>query len=208
MKTRLFATLGHRIAKTAAFTLFISLAVPVFAQTRMVNMSPAIAASSTNTQLPKGTKVIASVSLDGQPVTRMYAQTEYGKTCLYIEHGRQSFTTVDISKKQNPQVVNHELGKIEPARYEQLFEGGSIEVSPLSQVNAGFDNVGGRGMRSILESSDPDDANLLQALGPKYSNNLADQDRRLVYFASPSQLLIVQDGRMTAIDLSRIEPMT
>jgi hypothetical protein len=127
----------------------------------------------------------------------MYAQTEYGKTCLCIEHGRQSFTTVDISKKQNPQVVNHEPGKIEPARYEQLFEGGSIEVSPLSQVNAGFDNVGGRGMRSILESSDPDDANLLQALGPKYSN-LADQDRRLVYFASPSQRLIS----------SRIKPMT
>ena len=198
MKTRLFATLGDRIAKTAALTLFISLAVPVFAQTRMVNMSPAIAASSTNTQLPKGTKVIASISLDDQPVTRMYTQTEYGKTYLYIEHSRQSLMTVDISKKQNPQVVNHEPGKVEPARYEQLYEGGSVQVSP-QYVNAGFDNVGGRGMLSILESSNPDDANLLQAIGPKYSN-LADRDRRLVYFASPSQLLIVQDNRLTAID--------
>ena len=89
MKTRLFAILCDRIAKTAALILFIALAVPVFAQIGMVNMSPAIAASSTITQLPKGTKVIASVSLEGQPVTRMYTQTEYGRTYLYIEHGRQ-----------------------------------------------------------------------------------------------------------------------
>lgn len=129
----------------------------------------------------------------------MYTQTEYGKTYLYIEHGRQSFTTVDVSKKQNPQIVKHEPGTAEPARYEQLFEGGSIAVSPLSQVNAGFDNVGGRGMFSTLESGDTDDASLLRAFGRKY-NNLPDWDRRQVYFASPSQLLIVQDNRLTAID--------
>ena len=49
-------------------------------------------------------------------------------------------------------------------------------------------------MRSVLEVSDPKDANLLGALGPEYSN-LADRDRRLVYFASPSQLLVIQDNR-------------
>jgi hypothetical protein len=199
MKTRLFAILCDRIAKTAALILFIALAVPVFAQIGMVNMSPAIAASSTITQLPKGTKVIASVSLEGQPVTRMYTQTEYGRTYLYIEHGRQSLTTVDISKKRNPLIVNREPGKVEPARYEQLSEGGSVQVSPQWHVNEGIDNQGGRGMLSVLESNDPDDANLLQAFGPKYSN-LADRDRRLVYFASPSQLLVVQDNRLTAID--------
>jgi hypothetical protein len=165
----------------------------------MVNMSPAIAASATNPQLPKGVKVLADIPLQGQPVTRMYTQTEYGRTYLYIEHGRQSLTTVDVSKKQNPQIVNHEPATAEPARYEQLFEGGSIEVSPLSQVIGGFDNVGGRGMLSTLKSGDPDDTSLLQAFGPKYSN-LPDRDRRLVYFASPSQLVIVQDGRTTAID--------
>ena len=106
---------------------------------------------------------------------------------------------MDVSIKRNPQIVNHEPGTVEPARYEQLFEGGSVQVSPRWNVNAGFDNLGGRGMLSILENSNPDDANLLQAFGPKYSN-LADRDRRLVYFASPAQLLIVQDNRMTAID--------
>lgn len=54
-------------------------------------------------------------------------------------------------------------------------------------------------MLSILDNGNPDDAKLLQAIGNGYSN-LADRDSRLVYFASPSQLLIVQDNRMTAID--------
>ena len=199
MTTRLFVNHCDRFAKTAALALLISLAVPVFAQTSLMNVFPAVAANSANTQLPKGVKVLASIPLDGHPITRMYTQTEYGRTYLYIEHGRQSPTTVDISKKRNPLVVNHEPGKVEPARYEQLFEGGSIQVSPFGQVNAGFDNVGGRGMLSILESNNPDDAKLLQAFGSKYSN-LADRDRRLVYFASLSQLLIVQDNRLTTID--------
>jgi hypothetical protein len=199
MKTRLFATLGDRIAKTAALTLFISLAVPVFAQTHPTHLFAALTSSSATLPLPRNTKVVASVALDGQPVTRMYTQWENGRAYLYIEHGRQSLMTVDISKKQNPQIVNHESGTVEPPRYQQLFEGGSIEVSPQWNVNPGFDNLGGRGMLGMLENSDPDDAKLLQALGPKYSN-LTDRDRRLVYFASPAQLLIVQDNRMTPID--------
>jgi hypothetical protein len=54
-------------------------------------------------------------------------------------------------------------------------------------------------MRSVLESRDPNDAQLLGVFGQAYAN-LADRDRRLVYFASPSQLLVVQDKRMTEID--------
>jgi len=203
MKIRLFATLGDRIAKSAAaLTLTLictSLAAPLFAQALHSNVFAAIAANSANTPLPKGTKVVARIPLNGLPVTRMYTQLEYGRTYLYLEQGRGSLTTVDVTKKQNPQVVNHEPRKVEPARYEQLFEGGSIQVSPYWQVNAGIDNLGGREMYSVLESSNPDDAKLLEALGPRYGN-LADRDRRLVYFASPSQLLVVQDNRLTAID--------
>jgi hypothetical protein len=66
-------------------------------------------------------------------------------------------------------------------------------------VNAGIDNLGGRGVLSILESGDPADVDLLNAFGPEYSN-LADRDDRVVYFASPSQLLILQDKRFTVID--------
>ena len=54
-------------------------------------------------------------------------------------------------------------------------------------------------MRSTLENSDPNDAKLLRAFGSE-SANLADCDRRLVYFASPSRLLIVQDNSITEID--------
>ena len=112
----------------------------------------------------------------------MYTQLEYGRTYLYIEHGRYAFTTVDVSNKQNPQVVNHAPRNIEPVVYEQLFEGGSIEVSPSPKVQDGIDSTGGRGMRSVLESRDANDAQLLGVFGQVYAN-LADRDRRLVYFA-------------------------
>lgn len=161
----------------------------------------AAAVSDANPQppLPRGTKIIAHVPLDGQSVTRMYTQSEFGRTYLYIEHGGYSFTTVDISKKQNRQVVNHGPGNIEPALYEELFEGGSVEVSPSWAVTAGIDSTGGAGMRSTLATGDPNDAKLLRTLGPEYAN-LADRDRRLVYLASPAQLLVVQDNRVTELD--------
>jgi hypothetical protein len=141
------------------------------------------------------------VPLNGEPVTRLYTQWEDGRTYLYIERAQQSLTTVDISKKKNPQIVNHAPGQVMPAQYEPLFEGGTIEVSPTPEVVAGVDNRGGSGLRSTLESSDPGDARLIRALGPSYSN-LADREHRLVFFASPSQLLVVQDCRVTGADFS------
>src|SRR5271165_1738608 len=193
-------TMGGRIAKIAASMLvfFLSVAAPAVSQTRVANA--AFGVSSASPQAPKGVKVLARVPLDGLPVTRMFTQSEYGRTYLYLEHGRQALTTVDVTKKQNPQIVDHEPGKVEPKRYEELAEsGGSIEVSPPWHVNAGVDNAGGRGMLSILESSDPDDAKLLQAFG-RESANLADRDRNLIFFASPTQLLIIEDGRWKGMD--------
>ena len=113
---------------------------------------------------------------------------------LYIGHGQYSFTTVDISEEQNPRVVNHTPGNVDPALYERLFKGGSVDVSPSWEIITGVDNCGSSEIRSVLEASDPNDASLLRALGPEYAN-LADRDRRLVYFASPSQLLVIQDSR-------------
>ena len=55
-------------------------------------------------------------------------------------------------------------------------------------------------MLSTLQASDPADAKLLQAFGQNYEN-LVDRDRRLVYFASPRYLFVIQDSRLTAIDL-------
>ena len=60
-------------------------------------------------------------------------------------------------------------------------------------------SAGGRGMRSVLERGDASDAKLLGVFGQGYVN-LAACDRQLVYFASPSQLLVVQDNRMRGID--------
>ena len=198
MKTKLFATLNGGTVLIA--TLSFLLAGPVFAQTRLMDAAPAFAVSSPGPQLPTGTKIVAFVPLQGQPVTRMYTQSEYGRTYLYMEHGGQTFTSVDVTKSQNPQVVNHAPGNIEPGLYEELFEGGIIDVAPQWEVRAGFDNIGGRGMRSVLESSNADDARLLQAFGAGYAN-LGDRDRRLVFFASTQYLFVVQDNRMTAIDL-------
>ena len=197
MKTKLFAVLGEGIVGIAALSFLVT--TPVSAQTKLMNAIHAAAVTSASPQLPRGTKIIAHVPLDGQSVTRMYTQSEYGHTYLYIQHGQYSFTTVDISKRQYIQKVDHAPGNIEPPLYEELFEGGSVEGSPSWAVTAGVDSTEGAGMRSALENSDPNDAKLLRAFGSEYAN-LADRDRRLVYFASPSQLLIVQDNRMTEID--------
>jgi hypothetical protein len=201
MKHILSETLGGRVTKIAApvLVLFLSLTAPVFSQARVVNA--AIGVSSASPQAPKDVKVLARVPLNGLPVTRMFTQWEYGRTYLYIEHGGQPLTTVDVTKKKNPQIVNHEPGRVEPRRYEEIqdSDGGTIEVSSPWHVNAGFDSLGGRGIFSILESSDPDDAQLLQAFG-RESSNLADRDRNLIFFASPSQLVIVEDGRWKGVD--------
>jgi len=201
MKRDQLQTTDSRMMKIAVAPLVLipSLAATAVAQPSVVNAMPAAALSSASAQAPKGVKVLARVSLDGQPVTRMYTQWESGRTYLYIEHGREQLTTVDVTKKQHPKVVNHDPAQVQPTRYEQLAEGGVNEVSPPRYVSAGVDNVGGRGTFSILESANPDDVPLLQAFG-RESSNLADRDRNLIFFASPAQLLIVEDGRWNGVD--------
>ena len=192
MKTKLLVALGNGLAWIAVLHLMVS--APAFAQTRLADAVPAFAASSAVPQLPSGTKLVARVRLGGQPVTHMYTMSEYGRTFLYIGHGPYSFTTVDISEGRNPQVVHHALGNVDPALYEQLFKSGSTEASPSWEIVGGIDNVEGSSMLSVLNSTDPNDAKLLGAIGLEYAN-LVDRDRRLVFFASPSQLLVVQDNR-------------
>lgn len=198
MNNRLLATLDDRFAKLAALIFCTSLTLPAFAQVSRIEMFPAAAVSSPSAPLPKGVKVLARVPLEGTAITRMYTQREYGHTFLYIEHGQQPLTTVDVTRKQNPRIVEHQPAKVEAVRYEALFEGGTIENWPR-HVTAGVDTRGSRG--DGLQSSDPNDAKLLQAFMAE-NTNLVDRDGRLVYLASPSQLLIVQDNRWTPVDLT------
>lgn len=200
MKNNLSDNTSGRVAKMAVpiFALFLSVAAPAFAQVGVLHAVPAAAVSSVSAPAPKGVKVLAQVPLDGRPVTRMYTQLEGGRTYLYIEHGGQQLTAVDVTKKRNLQVVSHEPGKVDATRYQELAEGGTIEAF-APNVSAGFDNVGGRGTLSILQSNDPDDAPLLRAFG-RDSSNLADRDRNLMFFASSTQLLIVEDDRWKGMD--------
>lgn len=115
MKTRFFATISNRISLVATGVLLLSLAAaPGFTQMHVLNAVPAVATTTGNVQLPKGVQVVGRVPLDGQPITRMYTQWEYGRTYLYIEHGRQLLKSVDVTKKRNPQVVTHAPGTAEP----------------------------------------------------------------------------------------------
>ena len=200
MKKGLFAVLGVRFAKLVALYFCTALTVPALAQVGPRDVFPAVAGSSPIAPLPKGVKVLARVPLEGAPITRMYTQQEYGHTFLYIEHGQQPLTTVDVTRKRSPRIVEHHPAKVEPVRYQPLFEGGSIEIGPR-HVTAGVDNLGGPGMFSVLQSSYPNDAKLLQAFVAE-NTNLVDRDSRLVYFASRSQLFIVQDDRPTLFDLT------
>jgi len=200
MTTKLLAALGDGIAKITLFTLCTSVTLPTFAQTGLINISPAIAVNPIVGQLPTGVKVLARAPLQGLPITRMYTQREFGHTYLYIEHGRQSLTTVDVTKKRNPRRVDHEPAQVEPISYIELFDGGAVEAPSLRHVYAGIDSKGSGSLFNTLQNSDPDDATLLQAMG-QGTSNLVDRDSRLVYFASPSQLSIVKDNRWRRIDL-------
>ena len=187
-------TTGGCVAKIAVpiLAFFLSATTPAISQTRVVDA--AVAAPSAGLQAPKGVKVLARVPLDGVPVTRMYTQWESGRTYLYLEHTPQQIVAVDITKKNNPLIVDHAPGKIESVRYQELFEGGTIEVSSIWHVHAGVDNIGGRGILSVLQSSHSDDAQLLQAFGSE-DNNLVEPCRNLVFFASPARLLVIEDAR-------------
>jgi hypothetical protein len=194
MKHTLSETTGGCVAKIAVpmLAFLLSAATPAVSQNHVVDA--AVDVSPAGPQAPKGVKVLARVPLDGLPVTRMYTQWEYGRTYLYLEHGPQQITAVDITKKNNPLIVDHAPGKVEPERYQELFEGGTIEVSPIWHVNTGVDNIGGRGILSVLQSSRSDDAQLLQAFGSD-DNNLVEPCRNLVFFASPARLLLIEDAR-------------
>jgi len=199
MKTRFVTTLGDGVVKSVAFAFCMLIAISAAtAQNSLTDGYPypyphyALSASLRVVQLPRGITVVARVPLNGEPVSGMYTQREYGHTYLYIERAQQNLTTVDVTKKRNPRLVDHQPARLEPIRYEELFEGGSIEVSPR-RVHAGVNNRAGE-MISPLQKNDPNDAALLRALG-QGSSNLVDRDSRLVYFASPLQLLIVQDKR-------------
>jgi len=192
VKTKSFAALGNGMALIAALSFAFS--APAFPQAQLEKAVPVFAVSAAGPQLPSGTRLVARIALGGQPITHMYTQSEYGRMYLYIGHGQYSFTTVDISEEQNPQVVFHAPGNVDPALYDQLFKGGSIDVSPSWDIITGIDNVGRSGMGSILHGSDPKDAKLLKVVGSDYAN-LADRDHRIVYFASPSQLLVIRDNR-------------
>ena len=200
LKQRLFAALGDRFARLASLFLCTSLTLPGLAYIGTMDLFAAPAVSSSIVQLPKGVKVLARVPLQGTPITRMYTQREYGHTFLYIEHGRQAMTTVDVSKKRSPRIVEHPPAEVEPVRYEAASEGGSVEVWPR-HVMAGVDSHGGRGTPSVLDNSNSNDVQLMQAFIAENAN-LVDRDSGLVYFASSSQLFIVQDSRPTAFDLT------
>jgi hypothetical protein len=157
------------------------------------------AVSSGNIPAPQGVKVLAQVQLQGLPATRLYTQWEQGNTYLYIEYGGNQLTAVDITKPQNPRVVDHQPGRVTTPRYEELAEGGVIEVSPNTGISLGVDNVRDRGTLSILQADDPRDAQLLQFFGHDLSN-LVDRDHGLIFLASPTRLLIVKDQRWYGMD--------
>jgi hypothetical protein len=194
MKHTLSETTGGCVAKIAVpmLAFFLSATIPAISQTRVGDA--VVAASTTSLKAPKGVRVLARVPLDGVPVTRMYTQWESGRTYLYLEHTPQQIVAVDITKKNNPLIVDHAPRKIKPERYQELSEGGTIEVSPTWHVNTGVDNIGGRGILSVLQSSRSDDAQLLQAFGSEDSN-LVEPCRNLVFFASPARLLVIEDAR-------------
>lgn len=181
--------------------LFLSLEFSMSSPAHAMNIEPAGAVSSVNVALPQGVKVLAQVPLQGSPTTGMYTQWEHGRTYLYVEQGREQLTTVDITKKQHVQVVNHQPGTVSATLSAERVEGGPLDVSPPNGAIAGVDNLRDHGTLSVLQVNDPHDAQLLRLFGGD-SSNLVDRDRHLIFFASPTRLLVVEDARWYGVDYS------
>jgi hypothetical protein len=191
---------GKSIKKAVSlFALFLSLEFATFSHAAALNFDPAGAVSSKNIPAPPGVKVLAQLPLQG-PANHMFVQWEHGSTYLYIERDEEHLTTVDITKKQSLRIVDHQPAPVIAPHYEQA-DGGLIEVLPQPAVRAGVDNVRDRGTLSVLQADDPRDAQLLRLFG-QGASNLIDRDRGLVFFASPTRLLILEDRRWYGIDYS------
>ena len=74
VKTKSFAALGNGIALVAALSFVVS--APAFAQAQFEKAVPVFAVSAAGPQLPSGTRLVARVALDGQPITHIYTQSE------------------------------------------------------------------------------------------------------------------------------------
>jgi hypothetical protein len=193
-----FNSAGTSIKKTVSlFALFLSLEFAAFSHASAVNFDPAGAASSMNIPAPPGVKVLAQLPLQG-PANRMFVQWEHGSTYLYIERDGKHLTTVDLTKKRGFRIVDHQPEAAIAPQYEPA-DGGPIEISLQPAVRAGADNVRDRGTLSVLQANDPRDAQLLQFFG-QGTSNLIDRDRGLVFFASPTRLLILEDRRWYGVD--------
>ena len=185
--------------KTLVLVLFLSLELGASSQGLAMNYDPAGAISTGNVLAPEGVKVLAQLPLQGPPATRMYIQWEHGSTYLYIEQSGK-LTAIDISKKQSLRVVNHQPEAVITPCYEEA-DGGPIELPSANAARIVVDNATDRGTLSVLQANDPRDAQLLRFFGYNTSN-LVDRDRHLIFFASPTRLLILQDGRWYGADYS------
>ena len=183
---------------TACLLLFLSIGLGAFSRSLAMSGAPAGAVSSAKVSAPAGVKVLAQLPLPGPAPTRMFTQWEDGSVYLYVEHAGKQVTAVDITIKGDLRVVQHRPEKVIAPSYAQA-EGGPIEISPKPRVRAGVDNVRDGGTLSVLQTNDPRDAQLLRFFGYDASN-LVDRDRRLVFFASPTRLLILEDDRWYGVD--------
>jgi len=194
----ILSKMSNGIVKKTVSIGFLLFGLTMFTHALAMNLDPTGAVSSVNVPAPPRVKILAQIPLRGLSPTRMYTQWEYGRTYLYIEQGDKQLTSIDITRKQILRVVDHHPEQPIAPQLESA-DGGSIEMFRQPGVRAGVDNVRDRGKLSILQPDDPRDAQLLRFFGYNASN-LADRDRRLIFFASPTRLLIVEDERWYGVD--------
>lgn len=164
-----------------------------------ISAAPPGATSPLSVALPAGVTVLAQIPLQGPPTTRMYTQWEHGRTYLYVEQGSLQLTTVDITKARSPRVVSHQPAATSNTPKLIAADGGPLDITAPNSAVAGVDNVQDRGTLSVLQADNPEDAQLIRRFG-RESSNLVDRDHHLVFFASASRLLIVEDARWNGMN--------
>jgi hypothetical protein len=136
--------------------------------------------------------VIAHLLLAGTSVSQMFVHEQAGNQYLYIEQGKEGFTIVDVTKANQPRVVDRVAWPKESDAGTLRLIGADLALSEIRDGASGTVNVGTPTQSvNVLDIRDPSKVQTLQTFSG-VTGVLADNERDLIYIATGEGLWILR----------------
>jgi hypothetical protein len=138
------------------------------------------------------TTVIGHLPLAGTSASQMFVHEQAGNQYLYIEQRKEGFTIVDVTKANQPRVVDRVAWPNESDAGTLRLIGADLALSEIRDGAAGRVNVGTPTQSvNVLDLRDPSNVQTLQSFSG-VTGALADNDRDFVYITTTEGLWIVK----------------